>query len=319
MPADLLARAIGSIDAGNAQDPNIVTVRGRTGPKELLHSELVTEWIGRLRADAEEPLLLAARGHHYRRWTVPRTSQPAGRAGYLRWRKLLQEQHAHELGDVLGAAGYDDRTIARVQSIVRKEGLAADADVQALEDALCLVFLETQLADVAARLDPDTLERVLVRTARKMSDAGRAAIANVPLDAHASSILAAALGRDAVERYLAGLANHDWEAVAATLAPDVERMGPYRDAYHGRETYTAFLAETIDALSGYQLAVDRVLVDGGAVVVELRETVDDRDARLETCETVVFDTRLGLISRVAVYLQTSERRAALPGGPVSGG
>ena len=43
------------------------------------------------------------------------------------------------------------------------------------------------------------------------------------------------------------------------------------------------------------------------MTVELRETVDDGDARLETSEAVVFDTADGLITRVAVYLQTSER------------
>jgi ketosteroid isomerase-like protein len=304
--------AIAAIDAGNSDDPNVVTIRGRTGPKEVLHAALVTEWVTRLRAGAGEPLLLAARGHHFRRWTVPRASAPAGRAGYLRWRKSLQEQHARELGEVLESVGYDGETITRVQAIVRKVDLAHDADVQALEDALCLVFLETQLADVVARLDPDTLDRVLVRTAQKMSDAGLAAIAEVPLDADASAILTAAVAKDVVGRYLAGLAAHDWGAVAQTLAPDVRRMGPYRDAYQGREQYAKFLGDTIDALGGYRLDVDRVLVAGSTVTVELRETVDDGDARLETAEAVVFDTAAGLITGVAVYLQTSERH---PPGP----
>jgi hypothetical protein len=300
-------RAIAAIDAGNADDPNTVTVRARTGPKEILHAELVTEWVTRLRLDASEALLLAARGHHYRRWTVPRSSAPAGRAAYLRWRKALQAQHARELGELLLTAGYDAATIERVQAIVQKVDLAHDAEVQVLEDALCLAFLETQLADVVARLDPTTLPRVLVRTAQKMSDAGRAAIADVPLDVHSAAILAGALARDVVERYLAGLAAHDWDAVAATLAPGVERMGPYRDEYRGRDAYAKFLADTIGALGGYQLDVDRVLVAGPIVTVELRETVDDGDARLETSEGVVFDTSLGVITRVAVYLQSSER------------
>ena len=299
-------RAIAAIDAGNADDPNVVSVRDRTGPKEVLHAELVSEWIQRLRPGADEALQLAARGHHFRRWTVPRTSAPAGRAGYLRWRKARQEDQARELGEVLRGAGYDDTTVGRVQSLVRKENLAHDADVQALEDALCLVFLETQLADVAARLEPATLTRVLARTAGKMSDAGRSAIADVPLDAPARELLDGALARDVVERYLAGLAAHDWSAVAATLAPDVERMGPYRDVYRGRDEYAAFLADTIGALGGYQLDVDRVHVAGPVVTVELRETVDDGGARLETCEAVVFDTESGHITKVAVYLQTSE-------------
>ena len=38
------------------------------------------------------------------------------------------------------------------------------------------------------------------------------------------------------------------------------------------------------------------------------ETVDDGDARLETAEAVVFDTAGGLITSVAVYLQTSDRQ-----------
>ncbi|HTK15254.1 MAG TPA: DUF4202 family protein [Acidimicrobiia bacterium] len=305
--SDRFARAIAAIDAGNADDPNIITVRTRSGPKEIVHADLVTEWVERLRPDATEPLLLAARGHHFRRWTVPRASAPDGRAGYLRWRKSLQEQHARELGAILVAAGYDDSTVGRVQSIVRKEHLATDPEVQALEDALCLVFLETQLTDVAARLDPVLLSRVVARTAKKMSAEGIAAIARVPLDDHARNILDAALGRDAVERYLNGLRDHDWPAVAEAVAPDIERMGPYRDAYTGRDAYVGFLAATIESLRGYQLDVDATYVDGGVVTVELRETVDDGDARLETCEAVVFDTAGGLITRIAVYLQTSER------------
>jgi hypothetical protein len=304
--SDRFTRAIAAIDAGNADDPNIITVRTRTGPKEIIHAELVTEWVERLRPDASEPLLLAARGHHFRRWTVPRSSAPEGRTGYLRWRKSLQQQHARELGAILVAAGYDDSTVGRVQSIVRKEHLATDPEVQALEDALCLVFLETQLTDVAARLDPVLFSRVVARTAKKMSAEGIAAIAQVPLDDHARNILAAALGRDAVERYLNGLRDHDWPAVAEAVAPDVERMGPYRDAYTGRDAYVRFLADTIESLSGYQLDVDGTYVDGGVVTVELRETVDDGNARLETCEAVVFHTVGGLITRIAVYLQTSE-------------
>jgi len=301
--------AIAAIDAGNADDPNVVTIRGRTGPKEVLHAELVSEWVARLQPDADNALRLAARGHHFRRWTVPRSSAPAGRAGYLRWRKARQQDQARELGAVLAGAGYDADVVERVQALVRKENLAGDPDVQTLEDALCLVFLETQLADVAARLEPATLTRVLARTAAKMSDRGRAAIADVPLDAAARDLLDAAVAQDVVERYLAGLAAHDWEAVAATLADDVERMGPYRDAYRGRDAYAAFLAETIAALRGYRLDVDRILTAGPVVTVELRETVDDGADRLETSEAVVFDTAGGRITKVAVYLQTSERHA----------
>jgi hypothetical protein len=186
-------RAIAAIDAANAEDPTTVTIRGRTGPKEALHAELVSAWVDRLAPDASEALRLAARAHHLRRWTSPRSSAPAGRAGYLRWRKALHEQHAADLGAILTDAGYAAPTVTRAQAIVRKEGLARDPEVQALEDALCLVFLETQFADVAARLEPETLERVVRKTAAKMSDAGRAAIGDVPMDDDARAILERAL------------------------------------------------------------------------------------------------------------------------------
>ena len=52
-----------------------------------------------------------------------------------------------------------------------------------------------------------------------------------------------------------------------------------------------------------------MIADGNRVAVELSETVDDGDGRLHTDETVVFDVTDGLISRVAVYLQTSDRQA----------
>jgi ketosteroid isomerase-like protein len=303
------ARAQVAIDAANAQDPTSITVRGREGPKELLHAELVTEWVRHLCPDPDEALMLAARGHHFRRWTSPRATYPAGRAGYLRWRRALQEQQARELGDLLAETGYDTATIERVQRLVRKQGLGdpVDADAQALEDALCLVFLETQLGDIVQRLEPETLSRVLSKTARKMSAAGRRAIADVPLDPGVRALLDGALAHDVVSQYLDGLRAHDWDSVAATLAPDVERIGPYRDVYQGREAYAGFLAETISKLEGYELVVDRIVTDGTTVVVELSETVDDSDARLRTQEAVVFDVDAGGITRVAVYLQTSER------------
>ena len=162
-------RAIAAIDASNADDPNRITVRGEERPKELAHSELVTAWVHRLDPHASEPLLLAARAHHVRRWTIPRASYPTGRPGYLRWRRALHEQHAEDVARILTDVGYDADTIARVQDIVRKRRLGKDPEVQVFEDALCLVLLETQLAELAARLDDDKMLDVAAKTIRKMS------------------------------------------------------------------------------------------------------------------------------------------------------
>jgi hypothetical protein len=304
-----LDAALAAIDSANAADPTTVTVRGLSGPKEIVHAELVTEWVRRLRPEPDAALLLAARGHHFRRWTSPRSSYPAGRGGYLRWRKALHEQQARELGEVLEKAGIEPAVVAHTRALVRKDGLGkGDGDAQVLEDALCLVFLETQLDDVAARLEPETMERVVVKTAAKMSARGRALIAEVPLSPAGRRVLDEAIAIDVVRRYCFALAAHDWDLLAETLALDVHRIGPYRDVYDGRESYASFLASTLAALSGYELEVDRMIANGNTVAVELRETVDDGGARLATDESVVFDVSDGLIARVAVYLQTSERR-----------
>ena len=135
-------------------DPVRIVVRGEERPKELAHAELVTEWVRRLDPAPSDELLLAARAHHLRRWVIPRSSYPTGRSGYLRWRKAEHAQHAEDVARILDAAGYDDAAVTRVQDLVRKRGLGRDPatrdpDAQTLEDALCLVFLETQLTDLA--------------------------------------------------------------------------------------------------------------------------------------------------------------------------
>jgi hypothetical protein len=157
-------RAIAAIDAANAEDPN---------DKELRHSELATTWVRRLRPDAGEALLLAVRAHHIRRWVIPRTSYPEGRAGYLRWRRDLQKSHAADVAVILSGEGYDDATIGRVQDIVRKRNLAHDPEVQTFEDALCLVFVEDQLAEFSTRVDEDKLADIVEKTLEKMSPEGR--------------------------------------------------------------------------------------------------------------------------------------------------
>ena len=136
----------------------------------------------KLRPDASEALLLAARAHHIRRWAVPRSTYPEGREGYLRWRSELHRHHAGTVAAILEGEGYDGETIARVQDIVHKRQLARDPEVQTLEDALCLVFLETQFHDLAARLDSAKMVEVMRKTFLKMSPAGQRAALELPLD-----------------------------------------------------------------------------------------------------------------------------------------
>lgn len=186
---DRLTAAFEAIDAANADDPHTIVVRGERRPKELGHAELATEWLARLRPDASEALRLAVRAAHVRRWAIPRSSYPEGRAGYLRWRKALKDLHMAEVGRILGTVGYDEATTWRVQAIVGKRGLGTDPDVQVLEDVLCLVFLETQLHDLAARLAPDHAVEVIRRTLPKMSDEAKQVALALDLPAEDRALL----------------------------------------------------------------------------------------------------------------------------------
>lgn len=194
-------QAIAAIDAANADDPNVVVVQGVEQPKEMAHAALMTRWVQRLDPSASEAQLLAARAHHLRRWSVPRATQPEGRAGYLRWRTALRKQHASEVAALLEGLGYDDETIDRVRSIVNKEGLTSrtgvvDPAIQTHEDALCLVFLETQLAETADRLGDDKIVEVIRKTAAKMSPQAVELAADLPLPAESRRLLERALAEE---------------------------------------------------------------------------------------------------------------------------
>lgn len=173
--------AIAAMDAANAADPTMLHVSGVARPKELAHSEMMTHWVSQLAPDASEALHLAARAHHIRRWETPRSSYPEGRQGYLKWRSDLHRVHAGHAADILRAAGYDEATIDRTSVIIQKQDLRRDHDVQVFEDALGLVFLETQFHEFSAQHDAEKLSNILRRTWRKMSPAGQASALDLPL------------------------------------------------------------------------------------------------------------------------------------------
>src|SRR2546430_1910279 len=108
---DRLADTIAAIDAANADDPNRLLVRGAERPKALGEAELATDWVERLVTAPSDELRIAIRAHHLRRWNVPRSTYPDGRAGYLRWRRDLHEIHAADVAAIMSAHGWDDAAI----------------------------------------------------------------------------------------------------------------------------------------------------------------------------------------------------------------
>jgi hypothetical protein len=188
------AAAIAAIDGANADDPTRIVVRGVELPLARAHGVLAAEWVAELHPDADEAWLLAARAHHLRRWELPRSSYEAGRAGYLKWKRDQRRRHADDAGAILSGIGYDADAIDRVQTLIRRDHLATDAGSKAIEDAACLAFVETQLADVATKLDRAHLIDVLRKTAKKMTPEGAAAIDRIPLGDEERELLAEALG-----------------------------------------------------------------------------------------------------------------------------
>jgi hypothetical protein len=187
---DRLAEVLAAVDAANADDPYTLVVDGVERPKELAHAELMTRWVRRLAPDAGEEQLIAARAHHLRRWAIPREDYPRDRGGYLRWRTALRRQHAEDVGRIMADAGYGPEQVERVQAIVRKQGLGRDPDVQVHEDALCLVFLDTQLDALVAQVDDDDkMIDILQKTAAKMSPQALAAAAELDLSPHGAELL----------------------------------------------------------------------------------------------------------------------------------
>ncbi|MCM2307269.1 MAG: DUF4202 domain-containing protein [Sulfuritalea sp.] len=161
-------RAIALFDAANAADPNL----DQGQPKELLYAQRMTEMIGRYAPDASEVAQLAVRAQHIKRWTVPRSSYPMTKEGYLAWRTGLYKFHAETAGELMRQAGYDDAMIDKVKAAVGKRGLKVNPDTQMMEDVTDLVFIEYYMLGFAGQHAEYSEEKwldIIRKTWRKMS------------------------------------------------------------------------------------------------------------------------------------------------------
>ena len=181
--------AIRRFDEENSRDPN--QDGGR--PRELIYAERLSEWVLKLKPDASEALRLAARCQHICRWQSPRENYPMTRPGYLKWRADLKVFHAQKSGEILGECGYDEVTIRRVQDLNLKKNFPADPEVRVLEDALCLVFLQFQLAELAAKSEDEIMVNALRKSWGKMTEAARAEALKLNYATHEKSLLEQAL------------------------------------------------------------------------------------------------------------------------------
>jgi tRNAThr (cytosine32-N3)-methyltransferase len=163
------ARARDHIDAAHAADP----ARAADGrPAELVYADRMEHWVAQVAAEPTPLLRLAARCQHLERWSVPRASFPLDKAGYHAWRRSLYLKQADRARALLVAAGVPAAEAGEVFTWVSKTGLKTNPGTQALEDAACLVFLETEIEAFAAQHADYPREKfvdILRKTWRKMS------------------------------------------------------------------------------------------------------------------------------------------------------
>jgi len=190
---DCFRKAVARFDEENAEDPNREIVEGESCPRELVYARRLSNWALKLCPDASEELLLAARCQHICRWMIPRESHEMTRAGYLRWRNELKSFHAQKAAEILREVGYPERVIDRVRDLNLKKHFPQDPASRVLEDALCLVFLEFQLAGLAGKTAENKMIGVLKQTWKKMTPQARVLALELPLGKYEKRLLEAAL------------------------------------------------------------------------------------------------------------------------------
>jgi hypothetical protein len=167
-----LQSAFKKFDDYNQKDPNFFLWEGETYAREYFLSVKLNEWVTRIAPDAGEELLLASRSQHIGRWEIPRDDYPEGRTAYLKWRSDLALYHAQKSAQLLQEVGYEQETIERVQQIILKKRIKLDSEVQTMENALCLVFLQYQYEDFHPKHSEEKVINILRKSLLKMDQHG---------------------------------------------------------------------------------------------------------------------------------------------------
>ncbi|WP_428548061.1 DUF4202 domain-containing protein [Profundibacter sp.] len=198
-PTEQFNAVIAAIDAVNAEDPRKIMVDGAEYPYETVYADRMTETLERMYPDASELLRIAARAQHIRRWQIPRDTYPRNREGYQKWRLEMRQLHADLVGGIMRENGYSDEDIALVGSYLRKERLKREADSQALENVVDVVFLAYYWDEFVAKFphyDDDKLIDIVGKTLRKMSSHGHQAALALDMPPETAKIVMAAVERE---------------------------------------------------------------------------------------------------------------------------
>lgn len=167
-----LDAAFQQFDNYNRKDPHIFIWDKIPYPQEYFLALKLYEWVLKLDPQASEELLLASRSQHIGRWETPRESYPEGRDGYLKWRRDLAHFHANTSSAILKDVGYSEEQTERVKNIILKQKIKVDKEVQVMENALCLVFLEFQYEVFYPKHPTEMVINILRKSLLKMDKNG---------------------------------------------------------------------------------------------------------------------------------------------------
>lgn len=191
-----LDKAFELFDDYNKRSPERLVWDNVDYPIEYFYAIKLHDWVTKLDPEADESLLLASRCQHIGRWEIARKSYPDGRVGYLKWRSDLSKYHAGIAAEILAEVGYDEQTINRVKQIVLKQRLKSDTDVQTMENALCLVFLQYQYDDLIAKMTEEKMIDILRKTWGKMTAPGHEAALSLQYSEIGKDLILKALKED---------------------------------------------------------------------------------------------------------------------------
>jgi len=174
-----------AIDDANDGDPN-----DHLGtPLALFQGQAASRWLSQIDPGASAELQLAARAHHLRRWELARADYPAGRQGYLRWRRENKAHQADSLAAIMDAHDWSIESVARARHLLGRTKLRTDIDTQSLEDAACLVFLETQFDSMTERTEHQHMVSIVAKTLTKMSSTAVSLASSIDLSEQSRIVL----------------------------------------------------------------------------------------------------------------------------------
>lgn len=192
----LLNEAHRRFDALNSEDPRTLDFEGVTRPRELVRADWLEAALYEIEPSPSLALRIAARSQHLARFRVPRSDYPPGREAYLRWRRDLAKMHQELTGAILEELGFDAAVREAVARIQLKKALKRDAEVQTMEDALCLAFLRHEFVPFIEDYDDEKVIGILRKTWPKMSPRGQEHALKLPLNGRALKLVQRALSAD---------------------------------------------------------------------------------------------------------------------------